>query len=157
MKKFLFDCGTRDATASIGIAALRLMIGLMMMIGHGLPKLQEYGARKDLFFVPDFFPLKYISPPLSLMVSIGAEVGAAALIILGLATRPAAFFLGMTMVVAAFDFHEAAPWFVKPPTIVEAKELAILYLIPMIALILTGAGSFSCDAGLYRESKRRRW
>jgi putative oxidoreductase len=157
MKKFLFDCGTRDTTASIGIAGLRLMIGLMMLIGHGLPKIQEYAARKDLFYVPDFFPLKYLSPPLSLMFTIGAEVGAAALIILGLATRPAAFFLGMTMVVAAFDFHGAAPWFVKPPTIYDAKELALLYLIPMLVLILTGAGSYSFDAGLYRESKRRRW
>lgn len=157
MKKFFFDCGTRDVTASIGVLALRVMIGLMMLIGHGLPKLQGYTERKDLFPVPDFFPLKYLSPPLSLMMAIGAEVGAAALIILGLATRPAAFFLGMTMVVAAFNFHAAAPWFVKPPTIYDAKELAVLYLVPMIVLILTGAGSYSLDAGLYRESKRRRW
>jgi putative oxidoreductase len=91
MKKFLFDCGTRDITASVGIFSLRLMIGLMMLIGHGIPKLQEYTSRKDLFYVPDFFPLKYMSPPVSLMASIGAEVGAAILIMIGLATRPAAF------------------------------------------------------------------
>lgn len=157
MKKFLFDCGTRDATASVGILALRVMIGLMMLIGHGIPKIQEYSARKDLFYVPDFFPLKYLSPPLSLMACIAAEVGAAALIILGLATRPAAFVLGFAMVVVAFGFHGSAPWFVKPPTVTDAKELGLLYLIPMIAIILSGAGAYSIDAGLYREGKRRRW
>ena len=42
MKKFFFDCGTRDATASLGILALRVMVGLMMLIGHGIPKIREF-------------------------------------------------------------------------------------------------------------------
>jgi putative oxidoreductase len=157
MKKFLFDCGTRDTTASLGILALRVLTGLMMLIGHGLPKFRDYGVRKDLFYVPDFFPLHYMSPPVSLAAAIAAELVAAALIILGLATRPAAFVLGFSMVVAAFGFHGASAWFVSPPTIFEAKELALLYLIPMIAIILTGGGSFSLDAAIYKEGKRRRW
>jgi putative oxidoreductase len=157
MKRFLFDCGTRDATASLGILALRLLTGLMMLIGHGIPKLMDYSARKDLFYVPDFFPLRYMSPPLSLMASIGAEVGASILILLGIATRPAAFILGFSMVIAVFGFHADAQWFVKPPTYVDAKELGLLYLIPMIAIILTGGGAFSLDAAIYKEGKRRRW
>jgi hypothetical protein len=32
-----------------------------------------------------------------------------------------------------------------------------MYLIPAIVIIFTGAGSWSLDATLYRESKRRRW
>ncbi|MEI8038676.1 MAG: DoxX family protein [Verrucomicrobiota bacterium] len=157
MKKFLFDCGTRDATASQGVFVLRVMIGLMMIFGHGIPKIAGYAAHKDLFYVPDFFPLRYLSPQLSLLACIGAEVGASIFIILGLATRPAAFVLGFSLVVAVFGFYAAAPWFVSLPTLVESKELGLLYLIPMIALILTGAGAYSLDAGLYRESKRRRW
>jgi putative oxidoreductase len=157
MKKFLFDCGTRDATASLGLLALRVMIGLMMLIGHGLPKLQGYAARKDLFYVPDFFPLKFMSPQVSLAAAITAEFGASVLIIIGLATRPAAFLLGFGMVVAAFGFHGTSPWFVSPPTTYDAKELALLYLIPMIAIILAGGGSFSLDAVIHKEGKRRRW
>lgn len=157
MKKFFFDCGTRDATASLGILALRVLIGLMMLIGHGIPKIQDFATRKELFYVPDFFPLKYMSPTISLLAAITAEVLASALIILGFATRPAAFFLGLSMVIAVFGFHESAPWFVKPPTILEAKELGLLYLIPMIAIILSGAGAFSLDAVLYKGAKRRRW
>lgn len=156
MKKFLFDCGTRDATASIGILALRVMIGLMMLVGHGIPKIQNFAVMKDKFYAPDFFPLKYMSPPVSLMACIGAEVGASLLIILGLATRPAAFLLGFNMVVAAFAVHASAVWFTGPGVTVS-KEPALLYVIPLIAIILAGAGAFSFDAGIHQESKRRRW
>jgi putative oxidoreductase len=157
MKKLLFDCGTRDATASLGILALRVLTGLMMLIGHGIPKIRGYAAHKDFFYVPDFFPLKYLLPQMSLIATITAEAGAAALIILGLATRPAAFVLGFAMVVAAFGFHGGSAWFAAPPKVFDAKELALLYLIPMIAVILTGGGAFSLDAAIYKEGRRRRW
>lgn len=157
IKKLLFDCGTRDAVASPALLALRVLTGMMMLAGHGIAKIQDFAARKDLFYVPDFFPLHYLTPQLSLMAAIFAEVGCALLVILGLATRPAAFVLGFTMVVAAFGFHAGAPWFVSPPTIVEAKELALLYLIPLIALILAGGGAWSLDALIHKEGRRRRW
>jgi putative oxidoreductase len=157
MKKFFFDCGTRDEPASQGLLVLRVMIGLMMLIGHGIPKLRAYAALKDLFYVPEIFPLKYMSPPVSLMACIGAEVVASILIIFGLSTRTAAFVLGFSLVVAVFGFHSAAPWFVSLPTLVDAKEVGLLYLIPLIAIIISGGGAYSLDAGLYRESKRRRW
>jgi len=156
MKKFFFDCGTRDTTASVALLALRVMIGLMMFIGHGLPKLQGFSSIKN-WYVPDFFPLHYMTPTVSLVATIIAELGASALIILGLATRPAAFLLGFTMVVAAFGVNADAPWFVSPPKVLIAKELALLYLIPMIAIILAGGGAFSMDAAIHKEGKRRRW
>ncbi len=157
MKKFFFDCGTRDATASLGILALRVMTGLMMLIGHGIPKIRNFDAIAEKgFYVPDFFPLNYLSAQVSLMAAITAEAGAAALIVLGLATRPAAFLLGFTMVVAGFGVHGGAPWFMGPG-VDASKEPALLYLIPMIAIILSGAGAFSFDALVYKESRRRRW
>jgi len=156
MKKFFFDCGTRDATASLGILFLRIGIGLMIMVGHGIPKLQAFADKKDKFQVPDFFPLKYMSPPFSLMATIGAEVGCAALIILGLATRPAAFILAFTMVVVAFNIHASNPWFLGPE-VQGPKEPALLYLIPAIAILLAGAGSYSLDAAFLKEGRRRKW
>ena len=157
MKKLLFDCGTRDATAAPALFVLRLLIGMMMLAGHGIGKIQGFEARKDLFYVPDFFPLKYMSPQISLLAAIFAEVACPLLLILGLATRPAAFVLGFAMVVAAFGFHAASPWFVSPPSVMEAKELALLYLIPMLVLILSGAGAWSLDAAILKEGRRRRW
>jgi putative oxidoreductase len=157
MKKYLFDCGTRDATASLGFFALRVLVGLMMLLGHGIPKMKNYQIRKDLFYVPDFFPFNLVTPQISLLSCIAAEVGAAALIIIGLATRPAAFVLGLCMVVAAFGFLNGAPWFVNSATLVDTKELSVMYLIAMIAMILGGAGKYSFDAWIYKDSKRRRW
>ncbi len=155
MKKFFFDCGTRDVTASLGIVVLRVLVGLMMLVGHGIPKIENFAARKEFFYVPDFLPDKFASA--CLLACIGAEVVAATFIIIGFATRPAAFILGFCMVVAAFGALGGAPWFQTSPTLVETKELSIMYLIPMISIILAGAGAYSLDALFYKDTKRRRW
>lgn len=155
MKKFLFDCGTRDATASLGLLFLRVCIGLMMFLGHGLGKIQNFAKLKDGWAVPDFFPLKYMSPPFSLMATIGAEVVCSCLIILGLATRPAAFIFAFTMTVAAFHVHGSGPWFLGGGE--GPKEPALLYLIPAVAILLAGAGSYSLDANILKEGRRKRW
>jgi putative oxidoreductase len=157
MKKNFFDCGTRDSTASLGILSLRVMVGLMILIGHGLPKLLNFTAKKDTFYVPDIALLNMMSPQVSFTMCIFAEVFAASLIIIGFATRSAAFILGFAMVVAAFGAQASAPWFINPPTVINAKELALMYLIPMIAIILSGAGRYSLDQLIYKDAKRRRW
>lgn len=155
MKKFFFDCGTRDATASLGIIVLRVLVGFMMLVGHGIPKIENFAERREFFYVPDFLPDKLAS--MSLLACIGAEVVAATFVIIGFATRPAAFVLGFCMVVAAFGALGGAPWFQKSSTLIETKELSIMYMIPMISIILSGSGAYSLDALFYRESKRRRW
>lgn len=156
MKKFLFDCGTRDATASLGLLSLRVMVGLMMLVGHGLPKIQNFASiLKKGFYQPDVFPLSLMSQKLGLSLTIGAEVVASVLMMIGLMGRPAAFVLGFAMVVAAFGANGAAPWFSGGPG--PSKELALLYLIPAMVIILSGVGGYSFDATLYKDSKRRRW
>lgn len=155
MKKILFDCGTRDLPASLGLLVLRLGIGSMMLIGHGIPKLQAYADHKDGFFVTSMWPFSHMSPPVSLIATIVAELLCSGLIILGLGTRFAAFLLGFAMVVAAFDAGGSWPWFAMPPAF--SKEPALLYLVPMLVLIVSGAGGSSLDALIYRDAKRRRW
>lgn len=156
MKKFFFDCGTRDTTASIGFLALRVMVGFMMLIGHGLPKVDKFSAIKDFFPKLNFYPFNGMEASYSLMVCIAAEAIAATMIIFGFATRTAAFVLGLCMVFIAFGFLGSAPWFQTTPTLVETKEPYLLYLIPMIVIILSGAGKYSFDAILGKD-KRRRW
>lgn len=155
MKKILFDCGTRDTTASVAILFLRVSVGLMMLIGHGWGKLANFSKIKDEFIVPDFFPLKLMSPPVSLMATIGAEVIFAGMIVLGVMTRLSAFVLAFTMVVAAFYVQAELPFFYSPPDALRAKELAVMYLIPSIAIVLCGAGSLSVDAQIWKEGRRR--
>ncbi len=157
MKKFFFDCGTRDATASLGFLILRVLVGAMILIGHGIPKIRGFTLLKENFPVPDFFPLRLMTHPMSLMATVGVEVVVAGLLIIGMATRPAAFLLAFIMVVMAFSYYGAAPWFQSSPTLIETKEIPVLYLIPLLAIIFSGAGSYSLDAAICKDSKRRRW
>jgi putative oxidoreductase len=153
MKKFLFDAGSRDPLASSGLLFLRLSIGWMMLYGHGWGKIAKFDQLKAGWTVPQIFPLLYMSEPISLMATIGAEVGAAALLMLGLMTRPAAFVLGFAMVIAAFQVHAHHPYFsLSGPS----KELALLYLVPCLVLIITGAGQWSLDARIPSDKRRRR-
>src|SRR5690606_16852056 len=96
----------------------------------------------------------FMSPTVALIGAIGTEVVAASFLIVGLLTRPAAFVFGFAMVVAAFGRHGGDPWFAAGG---PAKELALMYLIPAVTIVLTGAGRWSADAALYKAGKRRRW
>ncbi|MFT4177472.1 MAG: DoxX family protein [Luteolibacter sp.] len=147
MKKLFFDCGTRDPLASLGLFVLRAGTGLMMLYGHGIPKIGKFETIKDGWLVPDFFPLRYMSPPVSLVATIGAEVVAAAFLILGFSTRISAFVFSFAMVVAAFLAHGADPF--------AKKELALLYLLAGVVIIITGAGKYSLDSVIYQEKRRR--
>ncbi|MCA9561045.1 MAG: DoxX family protein [Myxococcales bacterium] len=134
----LFDPGQHSAVASLGLLLLRLAAGGMMAYGHGWQKFEKYGDLIDRF--PD--PIGVGAHP-SLLLAIGAELGAAILVALGFATRLAAVPLIVTMVVAAFVVHADDPF--------GKKEFALIYLAPFVALLFTGAGRFSVDAVLHRR------
>lgn len=154
MKKFFFDSGTRDELGSGGLLVIRAGFGLMMLIGHGWPKIGKFDKLKDDWAVAGVWPLSMMSPPVSLMMTIFAEVGCAALLVLGLLTRPAAFILGFAMLVGAFQVHAHHDFFMPfPPG--PSKEPALLYFLPCLALIISGAGKWSADALIYKEKKRK--
>lgn len=152
MKKFLFDCGSRDTVASGGLLVLRVGFGLMMLIGHGWSKIAMFDEAKDGWAVPNVPLLSLMSSPVSLMMTIFAEVVCSALLVLGLMTRPAAFIFGFAMLVAAFQVNADADFFMAGG---PAKEPALLYAIPCLVLIISGAGKWSADALVYKEKKRR--
>ena len=118
--------------------------------------LANYDKLKANWPTANIWPLSHLSSEISLICTLAAEIGAASLLVLGLMTRPAAFIFGFAMVVAAFQVGAHEPWFMGPDA-PAAKEPALLYLLPAVVLILSGAGSWSFDAALYREGKRKRW
>lgn len=127
--------GPTDAMTSIGLLLLRIAVGVMMIYGHGWGKLMSFSERSSGF--PD---LLGIGGPANMALAIGAEVFAAALIVLGLFTRVVAIPLAITMIVAAFIVHADDPF--------GKKELALLYLSACLTLIFTGAGKFSVDGAV---------
>jgi putative oxidoreductase len=115
----------------------------MMATGHGWEKLLTFGVRSGSF--PD--PLG-VGSELSLGLAVFAELLCSIFLVLGLATRLAAFPPLFTMLTAALVIHADDPW--------SKKELALLYAIPFLTLLLTGGGSYSIDALLWRRRRPRK-
>ncbi|MEQ8324907.1 MAG: DoxX family protein [Vicingaceae bacterium] len=114
-----------------GLFILRVGIGLLM-VSHGWAKLQ-YLLGGDIHF-PD--PLGLGEIP-SLVLAVFAEFFCSLMLILGIKTRWATIPLIITMIIAAFVVHWSDPW--------GKKELAVLYLIPLISIALSGPGKYSID------------
>ncbi len=113
-----------------------------MLAGHGWGKLVGFTDKLSTF--PD--PLG-IGPGFSLALAVFAEVFCSIALIVGFATRFVAVPLLTTMVVAVLVVHDGDPW--------REKELAALYAVPFLVLILTGGGDFAVDA-LMRPRRRTR-
>jgi putative oxidoreductase len=145
----------RELFNSIGLLILRLGIG-GFMLPHGWGKVQMLLNGNSAQFGD---PIG-LGPQLSLTLAAAAEFGGALLLIFGLLTRFAAFGIVFTMAVAAFVAHGADPWTMGEGAKLfmtgqakswASKEPAMLFLIPSLALVFTGAGKFSIDAMIWRR------
>ncbi|GBD37488.1 hypothetical protein HRbin36_02622 [bacterium HR36] len=123
----------------VGLLTLRISFGLGMLLGHGLEKALNFGQLKNLF--PD--PLG-LGPTLSLALCVFAEVICAGLVTIGLLTRLACVPLIINMLVAFLIIHAQDPW--------VRKELAFVYFMGYITILLTGPGPFALDTLFRRRS-----
>ena len=146
LRNFFFGGpGGASPLADFGLLVLRLT-GLMLAFGHGLGKLppneQMVGGVSSMGFP---------APALFAWLAALSEFGGGLLLALGLFTRPAALMVVLTMAVAAFRVHANDPWFMTGQG--GAKEPALLFLLPALALLFTGSGRFGLDA-LFRGRRR---
>ena len=132
-KSFLYN-----SYENFGIFVLRVSVGSLMLLGHGLPKLMNYHNSYDAF--PD--PLG-MGSDISFFLTVFAEVVCSGALILGLFTRLAVLPLIATMLVAILVIHVDDPW--------SKKEFAIMYLLPYITLYFTGSGEYSMDKGVFNR------
>lgn len=126
---------------AISLLLLRVGFGVMMLAGHGLPKLLHFGTLLAEF--PDPIGL---GRSFSLVLAIFAEFFCSVLIVLGIATRLAAIPLVITMLIALALVHAADPW--------QSKELAAVYLVAFTVILISGGGTFALDHLLWRWRKR---
>lgn len=132
MLRGVFSVRMNEGLLSLWLLFFRIGISAMMLT-HGLPKLTRLLPGQEISF-PD--PLG-IGVFLALLLAVFAEVICSLLIILGLGTRLAAIPLAITMAVAAFMVHAGDP-FVR-------KELAFMYLLAYLTLLIAGPGKYSVD------------
>ncbi|MCK3685335.1 DoxX family protein [Maribellus sp. YY47] len=127
----IFSTQFNSTTTNLSLLILRLGAGSFMLT-HGYPKLLKLLAGNVQFADP--FGL---GPGISLGLAVFAEFFCSILLILGLGTRLATLPLIVTMAVAAFIAHSADPF--------ARKEMALLYLVSYIVLLLSGPGKISVD------------
>jgi putative oxidoreductase len=144
MFKHLFfgGAGGGSRLADLGLLVLRAYTGVVFVIMHGWPKFQNpsqimHGTEAMGFPAPKLFG----------GMAIFAELVGGALLALGLATRPAAFLIASTMIVAGFKAHGGS---------LKEGELAFTYLAVALCLMLTGAGRYGIDTFLRRRGGRKK-
>lgn len=102
------------------------------MLTHGIPKLLKVLDGEMQFGDP-----YGLGAEVSLTLAAFAEGICSIFVILGLGTRLAVIPLAFTMATAAFVAHGADPF--------GRKELALLYLLIYITLLILGSGKYSVD------------
>jgi len=138
MKRFFYT-GTREEHLNILVLVLRICIAAFM-ITHGWPKFLKLLEGGEIQFGD---PIG-LGPAFSLVLVVFAEVFCSILIGLGMGTRLASIPLMITMFVAAFVSHGADPF--------RRKEVALLYLLFYLALLVLGSRKYSIDYLLSRKN-----
>ncbi|MCU0419713.1 MAG: DoxX family protein [Cyclobacteriaceae bacterium] len=126
----------RPWASDLALLVLRLSCGLMVV--HGWGKFEGFAERSAGW--PDPF---HVTPPVSLGLTVFAELVCSVLVVLGLFTRLALVPLIVCMAVAVFVIHGADPF--------GEKEHALLFLLPYVALLLAGPGRYSLDSALLKR------
>ncbi len=133
-----------DKYSDFGLLFFRVSFGLYMAFGHGLGKITGgperwagLGGVMDSLFGIGLLPTFW-----GFMAAV-AEFVAALLVVVGLATRPAALLLVLNMTVAALSHIMGV--------IDGGPETALLYGLAFFSLLFTGPGSYSVDSALSRS------
>lgn len=132
MRSIFFSTGMNPFVIDSWLLIQRIVLSIFMLT-HGWPKMIKLFAEGPISF-PD--PLG-IGMRYSLILAMLAEVLAPLLIIAGLASRLSSVFVIVTMFVAAFVVHASDPF--------TRKEMALLYLVGFIGIMILGPGRFSID------------
>jgi len=124
-KEYLLDLGLLWVRIGMGLGIAR----------HGFQKIFE---GKMAGFAGAVGSLGFPAPEFFAWAAALSELLGGVLIVLGLFTRPAAFFVFATMTVAAFLHHAGDP--------LSSKELALAYWLISGMVLMTGGGKWSVDA-----------
>ena len=125
--------------SDIGLLTLRVGVAAFMMFAHGADKLVNFSANVAHF--PD--PLGF-GATLSLVLAVFAEFFCSLAIGFGFLTRIATIPPIITMLVAAFVVHGADPW--------SKQELALVYFLAYLTILIAGPGRCSIDRLVLRKN-----
>ncbi len=121
----------------VGLLLVRL--GGALLVTHGWDKVAA-GAKDPSHwaFVDSVRRLGFPAPALFAWAAALSEFVGGAAVALGIYTRVAAFLAASTMFVAAFMAHAKDG--------LDKREMALLYLFPMLGLVMLGGGRLTVDS-----------
>jgi putative oxidoreductase len=140
MKKLLFSGIENSITTDLSLALFRIFAGLSLALAHGIKKVPPSEG-----FIEHTGDLGF---PLQEFFAYAAglsEFAGALLLVIGLFTRPAAFFVAITLFVAGFINHANDPF--------GTAEKAYLYFAIAMLYLILGSGRFSVDSWIRRRLK----
>lgn len=132
------DALFKTSDVSIGYLLLRIFIGGVFIL-HGYEIVFTRLAGFSSYVGKLGIPFSGIMGP----VAAFSELLGGILLIFGLLTRIASFFLFCTMAVAVFIAHAADPF--------SVKELAVAYFFCVFMFMLKGGGKFSGDYAIFQK------
>lgn len=142
---------------SYSLLFLRI-VAAIAIFPHGAQKLLGWFGGAGLQTTLNTFSAYLGIPSYLSILAVPAESAGAILLILGLLSRPAAFALAVTMIVAVFSAHIHNGFFMNWNGTAhgEGFEYHILYLAIVLVVVAKGAGAFSLDSLLSRRRSAER-
>ena len=131
----IFTTRYSDGAFNFATLVLRIGSGSLMLVNHGLMKMNHFGQMSNNFVDPF-----HIGSSTTLALVIFAEVFCSGLVILGLFTRWACIPLIFEM---SFAFVKAHHMNYAPPP--AGGEMALLFVTMFVALLFLGGGRISVD------------
>lgn len=131
-----------NAGTNPGLLLIRLFAGLAMALSHGLRKVPPSDR-----FVQSVSDIGFPAPEWFAWMAGLSEFVGGMFIAIGFCTRPSAFFLTITMLVAAFGRHGAEAF--------GAQEKALLYAVMALFLLIQGPGKYSVDYLIHKKLHSR--
>ena len=142
IKLALVNTGIKETSGSLALLIFRVSASIMIMT-HGWFKLQNFTTLSQEFADPIGLGGK-----LSLTLLTGAEFFAPLFVIAGFFTRLSLIPMVFSMSVAAFVAHASDPF--------QVKEMAFLYLLIFLVLLILGPGKYSADYLLFNLGRREK-
>lgn len=136
-QRFFIGAAPRSILMDVALLPLRAFAGIALAVGHGINKLPPSDG-----FVEGVATMGFPLPGFFAWACALTETVGAGLLVIGLLTRPAAFFVAINMFVVTFIRHWDDPF--------RQKELPAMFFLTAILFLIVGAGRFSADHFLRR-------
>ena len=131
----------KEFSSNLALLFLRLAIGGQIAWLHGYDKFHHFSSRMAAFPDPTGMGQRQ-----ALGLAVAGELVGGALLVLGFASRPAAFLLTATLGLTFYATYPGMPW--------HERQTWLLYGVGALAILLLGSGKFALDSVVWKRFRK---